>query len=357
MAFSKINSCKIVGISVCVPKNVDKITDFSLFDERKANDFSLSTGIFERRKADTSICTSDLCVSAAEKLIAELKWIKSDIDILVFVTQTPDYILPATSYIIQNKLGLSTNCSSIDISNGCSGWVYGLNTLTSMAYMQTFTEKRPIKALLLAGDTLLKLCSPEDKSTYPLFEDAGTCTAVEIDCNNTEQMEFVLHSDGSGENAIKIYGGGYRKPLCSDSLIRKEKSEGICLNEIELSLDGMDVFSFGIKRAPESVNELISNFEIDKEKIDLFTFHQANRMLNETIRKKLKLPAEKVPYSLQSFGNTSSASIPLTLVTERRDELSSKSLNHIACGFGVGLSWGAVHFSTDRIIVPQLLEI
>jgi 3-oxoacyl-[acyl-carrier-protein] synthase-3 len=119
----------------------------------------------------------------------------------------------------------------------------------------------------------------------------------------------------------------------------------------------MDVFSFGIKRAPESVNRLLEEFQLDKEQMDCFLFHQANRMMNEQIRKKLKLPPEKTPSSLKNFGNTSSATIPLTLVTERQKELREKQLHLVACGFGVGLSWGSVYFSTVRAACPDLIEI
>jgi 3-oxoacyl-[acyl-carrier-protein] synthase-3 len=119
----------------------------------------------------------------------------------------------------------------------------------------------------------------------------------------------------------------------------------------------MDVFSFGIKEAPRSINTLIDEFVLDKERTDYYLFHQANLFMNEQIRKKLKLPLEKVPYSLKNFGNTSSASIPLTMVTEIDNKLKSEKLNHIACGFGVGLSWGSIYFTTDNIVCPPLGEI
>jgi 3-oxoacyl-[acyl-carrier-protein] synthase-3 len=213
-----------------------------------------------------------------------------------------------------------------------------------------------VKALLLVGDTLSKICSADDKSTYPLFGDVGTATALEYD-EKAESIFFNMNSDGSGYNAIHINDGGYRNPVSQSSFEVAERGKGIISNNLQLILDGMDVFSFGIKRAPENVNKLIEEFQLDKEQINYFIFHQANLFMNEKIRKKLDLPSEKVPYSLKDFGNTSSATIPLTMVSQLNEELRTKKLHHVACGFGVGLSWGSIYFSTDKIVCPTLIEI
>jgi 3-oxoacyl-[acyl-carrier-protein] synthase-3 len=152
-------------------------------------------------------------------------------------------------------------------------------------------------------------------------------------------------------------GYGFRNPFTPSSLDMIERENGIVSSNLHQILDGMDVFSFGIKEVPRSVNRLIEMFNLDKDMIDYFIFHQANLFMNEQIRKKLKLPIEKVPYSLKNFGNTSSAAIPLTMVTELHKELQKKKLHHIACGFGVGLSWGSVYFMTDHIVCPPLVEV
>jgi 3-oxoacyl-[acyl-carrier-protein] synthase-3 len=212
------------------------------------------------------------------------------------------------------------------------------------------------KALLLAGDTILKFCSDRDKSTYPLFGDAGTATALEH-CPEADPCLFNMNSDGDGFQTIIIQDGGLRTPFSLSSLNKVARSEGITSNNLQLVLDGMEVFSFGIKRVPESVNALISEFKLNKDQIDYFIFHQANYLMNEKIRKKLQLPSEKVPYSLRDFGNTSCATIPLTMVTQLRNILAEKKLSHIASGFGVGLSWGSVNFTTDHISCPELVEI
>lgn len=313
--------------------------------------FVESTGIKHRRRSDTTITSSDLCQAAAEKLIADLGWNKSEIEALVFVSQTPDYILPATSCVLQQKLGLGKDCLTLDISLGCSGWVYALSVIASL--MQNGTI---LKGILLAGDTITKICSPEDKSTYPLFGDAGTATALEYN-SESSGMKFLFNTDGSGYDTIIVEDGAYRNPFTEESLQLKQYEEGKSRKGIDLQLDGMNVFSFGIAKAPKAVKQLCEKFGIDKEQVDLFTFHQANLMMNEMIRKKLKLSKEKVPYCMGDFGNTSCASIPLALVSRERKRLETEKLNHIACGFGVGLSWGSVYFETDHITVPELIEI
>jgi 3-oxoacyl-[acyl-carrier-protein] synthase-3 len=354
MAFLKVENVKISGISACVPKLIEENDSYPYFNGDSLQNFISTTGIERRRKAGIDICTSDLCVSAAEALISGLCWSKGDISILVFVTQTPDYILPATSPIIQQKLGLVNGCYTLDISQGCSGWVYGMGVVSALLTNISYPPRA--KALLLVGDTISKMASYDDKSTYPLFGDAGTAVALEYQ-PNTEPMFFNMNSDGSGYATIMINDGGCRNPFSTASLDKIERGEGIISNNLQLMLDGMDVFSFGIREAPKSVYELIETLGLDKDKIDYFTFHQANLFMNEQIRKKVKLPAEKVLYSLKDFGNTSSASIPLTMVTKLHKDMSEKKLQHIACGFGVGLSWGSMYFTTDHIVCPPLIEI
>lgn len=350
MAFLEIRNVKIAGVAASVPKCIEYNSD--IYQKWGGYEsFVSTTGIESRRKSTVAQCSSDLCQAAAEKLIEDLLWKKEEIEALIFVSQTPDYITPATSCILQHKMGLSQSCYTLDISLGCSGWVYALSTISSL--LQNGCIK---KALLLAGDTITKFCSEEDKSTYPLFGDAGTATAVCFD-EMASGIKFCLNSDGSGSDAIIIEDGGYRNPVCIRSLDLINKGEGISANKLQLKLDGMNVFAFGISKAPQSINELLNFFDISKEDVDYFLFHQANLFMNEKIRKKLKLTPEQSPFCLREFGNTSCASIPLTMVSKLQTELREKSLKHIACGFGVGLSWGSVYFETDNIIVPDIIEL
>ena len=349
MAFLDIKNVDIVGMSACVPNHKQSI--FDIYKWEGVNNFCHSTGIKARRVADSSTTASDLCHKAAETLIKDLGWSRADIDILVFVTQTPDYILPATSCLLQERLKLSKECYTLDISLGCSGWVYALSVISSL--MQNGTIR---KGILLAGDTPLKMCNEEDKSSYPLFGDAGTATALEYN-QNSQGLKFGFNTDGSGGDVIVIQDGGYRNEVSLNSFEKGCYGDGIERNRLNVELDGMSVFSFGISKAPKSIKQLCEHFGIDQSNIDLFTFHQANLMMNEMIRKKLKLPETKVPYCMDEFGNTSSASIPLTLVSREGQNLRTKQLRHIACGFGVGLSWGSVWFETDRIVIPELIEL
>jgi len=297
MPFLKVQNVKISGISACVPKRIEDNASYPHFDEGNLRNFISSTGIERRRKADNNVCT---------------------------------------------------------ISLGCSGWVYGMSVVAGL--LTRLVEGG--RALLLTGDTTSKTSSEEDKSTYPLFGDAGTATALEY-VKDAEPMLFGMNSDGSGYKSIIINDGGYgfRNPFSISSLDMVVRGDGIISSNLHQILDGMNVFSFGIKEAPKSVDRLIETFNLDKDKIDYFILHQANLYMNEQIRKKLKLPIEKVPYSLKDFGNTSSAAIPLTLVTQLHEKLKENKFQLIACGFGVGLSWGSIYFTIDHISCPSLVEV
>lgn len=352
MAFLEVKNVALRGISACVPKNV--VENASFYEERWGGyeQFLATTGIAKHRNSPDEICASDLCVIAAEELLGSLGWEKETVDALVFVSQTPDYYnVPATSTVIQDRLGLSNKCYTLDIALGCSGWVYGMSVLSSL--VQSGSIKR---ALLCAGDTPTKFCAPTDKSTFPLFGDAGTVSALEYD-ESADPMQFAMFTDGSGYKAININDGGYRNPINASSFELKEHGEGKVRNGLNLEMDGESVFVFGISKVPKAIKSLCEQYGIDMNEIDQFTFHQANLFMNEKIRSKLKIEPEKVPYSMQEYGNTSCASIPLTMVTRTAETLQAKKVNHIACGFGVGLSWGAVHFITSHVVIPLLIEM
>ncbi len=307
-----------------------------------------NVGIRFRHTAPDHICASDLCEDAGRRLISDLGWSNEEVNCLIFVRQTPDYLLPATATGLQSRLGLSSECFALDVAMGCSGFVYGLSTIAALMQTGQFT-----KGLLLLGDTISRTCSPYDKSTYPLFGDAGVAVALEYD-EAAAPMKFSFNTDGTGKEAIIINAGGFREPVTAGSLKEEQVEEGISRSRTHLVLEGMDVFTFGISKAPQSVTGLLEHFAIDSETIDYFLFHQANLFMNEKIRKKLKIAEEKVPYSLEEFGNTSSATIPLTMITRCGEELRSKSLKHVGCGFGVGLSWGSVFFETSPMVISEM---
>lgn len=346
MANLKIDNVRIVGLSTAVPRNVisnigAKSASGVSYD---ADDFIKTTGVKERRN-DPKVLTSDLCLAASEKLIADLGWNKEDIEALLFVSQTGDYILPATSCILQDKLGLPKSCYCQDFGLGCSGWVYGLCTAASL--MQSGNIK---KALLLVGDT--GIYSPDDDL---LFGDAGTVTALEYDPNSAP-MYFNMGTDGSGYDAIIIPHGGARHPFSKESLEVIE-IDGHEYNSLQSQMKGMDVFSFGITTAPKSIKQLSKFSGINYSDANYLVLHQANKMMNDMIVKKLKFPPENAPISLDYFGNTSCASIPVTITVKLSEQLKNGKNLIAACGFGVGLSWGSVFFETDNLIISNLIEI
>lgn len=352
MAFINIPNVSIKGLSACVPKTSLENKDYQGFSREEVNDIISAIGVERHRVAGRDVCTSDLLYHSAERLIKDLNWAKSEIDCIIVVTQTPDYILPATSCLLQNRLGLKEDIYALDITAGCSGWIYGLQVLSSLL---SHGDMR--KGLLMAGDTTLKFCSPEDKSTFPLFGDAGTVTALEFD-RTSEGFRFHTASDGGGYDAIIIPDGGFRNQVSLSSFKMDDIKPGIRRNKLQVILDGMNVLSFSITKAPDSVKQLIDHFNLDLNLVDYFLFHQANLFINERIRKKLNLPAEKVPYSLRDYGNTSLGSIPFTMVSELGNNLNANEKKSIiACGFGVGFSWGSVQFFAEKVICSEMLEI
>jgi 3-oxoacyl-[acyl-carrier-protein] synthase-3 len=191
---------------------IERNRDFGILTGEEKEKLVASIGVEEKRVADVHTCTSDLCFMAAERLLADLGWEREEIEILVFVSQSPDYILPATACILQDRLGLSQECYAVDLSLGCSGWVYGLSAIASV-----MSAGRMKKGLLLVGDTTTKLGSAEDKTVRPLFGDAGTATAL-VYSENTRGMTFHTATDGSGKDAIIIPDGGYRNMVNNNSL-------------------------------------------------------------------------------------------------------------------------------------------
>lgn len=349
MAFCEFKNVRIAGIAAGVPKNIVSILDGDnnviLAEGTSAEDFVETTGVKERRISQ-NLTTSDLCCAAAEQLIADLGWNKDDIDAIFFVSQTADYILPATSCIIQDRLGLSKECYATDIALGCSGWVYGLSNAVSLISSNNFK-----KILLMAGDAKKRAAAPAD----PLFGHAGTVTAIEY-AEGNDGFQFHFGTDGSGYDAIITPDGGSRNQV-SPASFEQYEFEGKMMHRMQSRMKGMDVFGFGISTAPKTVKKLAEHYGFDYLDNDYFIFHQANMKMNNMIVKKLKLPIEKVPSCMYNFGNTSSASIPLTIVSQLKGKIEDKPTKFLCCGFGVGLSWGTVRFKTKDIVISDLVEV
>ena len=351
MGFIEIKNVRVAGMSAGVPKQViDNLSNpFNFSEDYNNSEFVSLTGVKERR-VDSTLTTSDLCFKAAEQLIQDLNWEKSEIGALVFVSQSFDFMAPATACILQDKLGLSKDCFAQDIELGCSGWIYGLITLSAL--MQTGFIK---KGLLLCGDARQQYVLENEEYTDPLFGYAGTVTALEYDEGNSG-LRCNFGTDGSGYETIIVPHGASRNPITLKSF-EVEVIEGKKFTPLQSRMKGMDVFSFGISTAPKSVKRLAEYFNYNYQESDFFIFHQANKKMNDSIIKKLKLPEEKVPSSLYNFGNTSSASIPLTIVSQLKPVLEKGIHNLTCCGFGIGLSWGTINFYVENIKISKLVEV
>ena len=350
MAFLEIR--KIVGIAACVPAHIEDNLTIPVFREGEAERVIAQTGIrYKHTVLDNTMLASDMALAAAEKLIAELKWDKSTIEALCFVSLSPDYPERPTACILQDRLGLQEDCMTIDINQGCSGWVNGLASLAGL--VSSGNIKR---ALLLNGDTSSLLCSKFDKESRPLFGDGCAATAIEYD-KGAKSIYFNFGTRGKDFEAILTKSGGLRYPIDEEALKYKEYGENIVRRDKDSTMDGMSVFAFGMSTAPKSVTALCEKYSINLDDIDYFVMHQANMYMNEKIRKKLKVPVEKTPYSMGEYGNTSSASIPLTIVTQLNNEIEKRPLKILAVAFGVGLAWGSIYFETDGMICPYIVLI
>ena len=351
MGYIKVNNVKFRGMSACVPSKVEENKDFPFYEPGEVEQVIASTGIERRHIATPDITASDLCVKAAEKLIEELGWEKDSIDLLAFVTQNPDYVNLPNSFVVHEQLGLSENTVCVDYYHGCPGWVVALSSIGSM--MANGSLKR---ALLLDGDTVSKMQYANDREETPLFGDAGTATALEYDVE-ASPMYFNIGTKSEDSKSLTRLNGGFRNPYTLESLkLELDKRSGASSDFSSTGkMDGMDVFSFAITKAPKSLKKLCSEYAIDIEDVDFLYLHQANKLIVENIAKRMKMPMVKVPMSLKNYGNTTSASVPLTMVSESASLLSNGHMKNLACAFGTGLSWGAVYFETDKIVIPELI--
>ena len=352
MSVVSIHNISLRGIAAAVPELTYSNLEYEHIGMPERELFIKTTGIRERRVAGKHQSTSDMCYEPALRLMNRLGWEKESIDAVIVVTQSPDYFIPGSAVILQDRLGLNKSCLAFDINLGCSGYVYGLYVLGNL-----LSSGQLKRGLLLVGDKSTVSTAYTDKSAYPLFGDAGSATALEYD-PSADTMYFNMGSDGSGKDAINIEHGGSRNGIDEDTFKLVEIEPGIAREKRHLKLDGIGIFNFALREVAPNIRELYEKAGHTLEDTDLFVFHQANKLINESVRKKLKITqTHKVLYSLEKYGNTSSASIPLTMVTEAAEALSSKQLTLCLCGFGVGFSWGSVLLKTDNMVCLPLIEL
>jgi len=349
MAILKYNNIGIHAVVACVPSKVEKNSDMRAFMSVEEIEKAINNiGIEERRIADDNVCSSDLCYKAALKLFEDNAIDPTTIDALIFVSQTSDYHQPATATILQHKLGLSKESICFDINLACSGYVYGLST--AYAYANTEGVNR---VLLLVGETMSKVVSREDKVNTPLFGDAGTATLIEK--GEYGQATFSLHTDGRGAEIMMIPDGGFRNRVTPESFVETFDSNGDKHNNLQFRMDGMAVFNFGMSEEPRDVKNLIAAAGVELNDVDLLIYHQANKFMTDFFTKWLKFDKTKTPYSIRKYGNTSSASIPLTIASELAASYPNRN-KVILSGFGAGLSWGSVLLDLSKCSISKVID-
>ena len=326
---------RIVGLSYSLPERV--VTNDDLQAENPTWDMQRvvqKTGIESRRIADDDQTAADLAFAAAERLFASGTVKRDEIDYLLFCTQSPDYVLPASSCILQDRLRLSINCGAIDFNQGCSGYLYGLQLANALVCSGTAHN-----VLLLTGETYSKYIHPQDRSVRVLFGDAATATVVSGDRPGAQIVATEVGTDGTGCNNLIVPIGGARRRSSREAPQDFCDENGSIRSAANLFMDGAELFAFTLKRVPRLVARLLEKTGLAAGDIDTFVFHQANAFMNELLRTKMHLPKEKVPLLLTDVGNTVSNTVPLTL--SRIAPQLSPGDKVMLVGFGVGYSWGA----------------
>lgn len=354
MAKSFFTKVEISGIVTCVPENFrmleDEVDTLYNGDIKQVNRIKKSIGLNKRHIVIGNTTTSDLCEVAANKLLNEMKINKSDIEAIIFVSQTPDYFQPATAAYLHGKLNLSENCSAFDVNQGCTGYIYGL----WLAHMMIETNSCK-KVLVLAGDTLSKVVNPFDSNVAALFGDAGTATLIEKS-KKEQKTYFTLHSNGSKFDTIIQPQGAFRIPtkeVINDKRIF-ETTDKRNLNN--LYMDGAEIFNFSIETEPKAIAEILEMSSSTQEDIDYIIFHQANKYIISNIARRLKFPLEKAPSETTGkYGNQSSASIPCTICDAINEDVTTKKVKLVLSGFGVGLSWATCQLELDKIYCPEVI--
>ena len=317
MAFIKHISTYLPSDKV---SNEDISEQFPEWDSQKILD---KIGIEERHVTSVDEFVSDMAVKAVNLLLTEHSIKKSDIDFLIVCTQTPDYFLPTTACLVQDRTGLPTTVGAIDINQGCSGYIYGLSLAKGLIASGTANN-----VILVTAETYSKHIHKNDKGNLSLFGDAATATLVSVD-GELEILKFSLGSDGSGAENLIVKNGGGRFKMTNDE------------NDLGnyLFMDGSKIFDFTSKAVPALVEKNLKINAFVKEEIDTFIFHQANTYMLNFLKKRLKISDDSFVIDMLNYGNTVSSTIPIAL----KNATSIREMNKIMLvGFGVGYSWGAV---------------
>lgn len=333
-----VNTAGITGIEYYLPRG--KLTNEQLaseFPEWSPDRISAKTGIRQRHIADEGTCSSDLGVAAAELLFGAGHCTPGDVDFVLLCTQSPDYFLPTTACLVQDRLGIPTTAGALDFNLGCSGYVYGLSLAKGL--VETGQAR---KLLLITAETYSKFIHPEDRSVRTIFGDAGAATLVEAVAGaESEHLgPFVFGTDGRGGNNLIVPTGGLRRRPVVDAEATADTS-GSRRTENHLYMNGAEIFTFTLATVPGSVSALLSKSGLSLGDIDLFVFHQANQYMLEHLRRKCEIPPDRYYVAMEDCGNTVSCSIPIALKRAQAAGVLRAGMRVMLVAFGVGYSWGA----------------
>lgn len=322
----------IRAISYYLPQCILTNEDISKkFPEWSTVKIAQKVGILERHVSNRNETAGDMAFRAAEKLFADYKLDRNIIDFVILCTQSPDYFLPSTSCVLQNKLGLKTDIGAFDFNLGCSGYVYGLAVAKGLIVAGIAKN-----VLLLTSETYTKYIHPQDKGNQTIFGDAASATLVSVE-GWGEIGEFVLGTDGSGADNLIVKSGAARHPLPYKDMDLDKIGNPISSDH--LYMNGGEIFTFTIEKVPILINQALLKNRFAFYDIDLFVFHQANKYILDFLRKKLQIQENKFYLNMEYVGNTVSSTIPIALADCLNRNFTSSNI--MLAGFGVGLSWGA----------------
>ena len=331
-------SARLKDIAVYLPEVVlDNDQLAKLYPDWPAEKILEKTGISVRRIAGENQTAADMAYEAVRNLFSQGHVAEQDVDFIILCTQAPDYVLPTTACVLQDRLGISRQSGALDINLGCSGFVYGLSLAKGL--IETGAARC---VLLVTADTYSKYIHPLDKSVRTLFGDAAAATAVVASEDAEEAIgPFVFGTDGSGAKNLIVEAGMYRVPKSYETSIEKNDDSGNIRSRENLYMNGAEVMAFSLKEVPKAADTLLMKAGMSKEDIDFFVLHQANKFMLEALRKKLKVPEEKLPITMDDCGNTVSSTIPIALFKLIRQGRLIHGQRLMLVGFGVGYSWAA----------------
>jgi len=356
---ARFGHVRIAGVLGVVPARVshfdDELTNFSqpLANSRK---LKLAMGYDQHRVADAGTTMSDLACHGLRHLVDSGGIDPATIDAIFFVSQTPDYAIPATSAVIHGRFAFAQDAYCVDINDGCCGYIKGL--YEAAAFLQTTGAAR---ALLIAGDVLSPKVSPHDRNSYPLVGDAATITLLER-TEAPSTLEIEMRTDGSGWDKLMVPAGGARLPASNATAALTEDEDGNRRALEHLVMQGREVFAFTQTVVPDFILDFLGRRQLAPTDLDLLLLHQANAFILDRLRTKLGVGKEQLPDEvIRKYGNSSSGTIPMAIVLACRDGRSGRSgrdapRQALACGFGVGLAWGAALFALDGLDFCALLE-